>query len=304
MTAALVAALNAEHFRVRQVVPGLMFEGVDTDRFEADLSSPESLRELHERLAGTDRTPVGAVVNCLGLSEPFNQPGCDHEDLPVQVTLWTLNVLKELIDDLCRSASAGGGWFVNITPLGGEFGLDDIATNRSLALAAAGTLGIGKALQREYATLQVKNVDVDATLEPAMLAQRLVQEIAGDDPLREVGLTRKGRWRLDLEKAPLPARLGSLPVGPESVILITGGGKGVTAGVATALAAAERPHLVLVGSSAMPQPETPKTVALDRMALRRHLVEQARAEGTAPVPAEIEKAVNRILKEREFGASL
>jgi NAD(P)-dependent dehydrogenase (short-subunit alcohol dehydrogenase family) len=303
VTAALVDTLTAEGFRTVRVQPGPAPRQVGPDHFEADLSSPESVRELHGLLTAAG-APVGGIFNCLGLAEACCRPGCDDEELPLQMTLWTLHVLKELADELAASAAAGGGWYVNVTPMGGKFGLDGGAAGERVAFTAAGTIGMAKALGHEYEGVRVKAVDVDATLAPAELAGRLVEEFTGNDRLTEIGLTRDGRWRIDVRQEPLAGPLGPLPVGPDSVVLVTGGGQGVTADVVKALAAAARPHLVIVGLSPMPGPETPETVGMDRPELRRFLLEQARASGARVIPADIERAINRILKDRQIHKTL
>ncbi len=66
------------------------------------------------------------------------------------------------------------------------------------SVAAAGTLGIAKTLRREYPRLHVKNIDVEPNMPADVLAARLLQELTAEDDLIEVGLTRRGRWRLAL----------------------------------------------------------------------------------------------------------
>ena len=88
------------------------------------------------------------------------------------------------------------------------------------------------------------------------------------------------------------------------MILITGGASGVTADVARGLAKHLKPHLILVGRSALPEPESPRTAGLDRAALRKSFLEDARRRGEPVRPAEIERTVNRLLKDRSIRANL
>ncbi|HEY7156887.1 MAG TPA: hypothetical protein VH575_23165, partial [Gemmataceae bacterium] len=67
LTGAVLAGLTEEGFRVRQVVPGRTVRRLSAERYEADLSSPQALRELHRLLVGTDGTRVGGLLNTLGL---------------------------------------------------------------------------------------------------------------------------------------------------------------------------------------------------------------------------------------------
>jgi NAD(P)-dependent dehydrogenase (short-subunit alcohol dehydrogenase family) len=78
----------------------------------------------------------------------------------------------------------------------------------------------------------------------------------------------------------------------------------VTAEVARGLAALAKPRLILVGRSPLPAPESPRTRDLDKAALRALLLGEARTRGERILPAEIERSVNRILKDRQMRANL
>ncbi|MBX9791931.1 MAG: SDR family NAD(P)-dependent oxidoreductase [Pirellulales bacterium] len=297
----MAAALSADDYRVRFVVPGPAMRRVQTDRYEADLESPESLAELHRLLVAADDAPVGAVFNFLGLSEPFCHAGWPAADAPLAVSLWTFNVVKEFESDLRTSAEEGGGWFINLTSLGGKFGVD---SERKAALTAAPTIGIAKTLLRENPKLVVKSIDVDAGLAPASLAAQLLAELAAGDPLVEVGLSRQGRWQLKLEKDPVQHDASDLVLEPGSVVLVTGGAYGVTADVAKALAERWQPRLVLVGRSPLPGPEPSEVAGKTPAELRRHLLAAAKSSGQRVVPADIERQIARLLKDRQIRANV
>jgi NAD(P)-dependent dehydrogenase (short-subunit alcohol dehydrogenase family) len=297
VTGAVVAALTEAGCRVRQVVPGNALRQLQADRYQADLSSPEALKELHRLVAGPDGAPVGALINFLGLA----RPGCEDVEAPVTIAAATFQLVKEFADDLRASAGAGGGWFTNVTALDGQFGLKGGEVS---GVAAAGTLGVSKTLQREHPRLRVKAIDVEPGLAPDLLAARLLDELSAEDDLLEVGLTRQGRWRLLLKQEPAPRHLPPLALDARSVVLITGGAYGITAAVAHALAASIRPRLVMVGRSALPELEGPRTCGLDRAALRQALLEEARRTQQTVVPAEVERRVNRVLKDRQIWANL
>jgi NAD(P)-dependent dehydrogenase (short-subunit alcohol dehydrogenase family) len=301
VTGAVVAALSSDGYRVRQVVPGEAVRQLQADRYEADLSTPQDLAELHRLVAGVQETPVGAVINFLGLCRSFCRPDGEESEASVRIAEWTFHVVKEFAQDLRTSAAAGGGWFINLTALGGQFGLNGSSMSSP---TAAGTLGITKTFGREYPDLYVRTVDVDSNIPPHLLAARLLSEMGAKDDLPEVGLTRHGRWQPALELAPRPHLLPLLELGPESVVLITGGAAGITADVAQTLAASFRPRLILVGRSARPEPESPRTAGLDRAGLRKTLLAEARGNSATVLPAEIERSVDRILKNRQILATI
>jgi NAD(P)-dependent dehydrogenase (short-subunit alcohol dehydrogenase family) len=95
-----------------------------------------------------------------------------------------------------------------------------------------------------------------------------------------------------------------LPLDSNSVVLVTGGAFGVTADSAIGLARAARCRLVLVGRSTWPVEESSETAGLEAPQLRAKLIAEGRRRGDRMVPAEIERAVNRILKNRQIRANI
>jgi NAD(P)-dependent dehydrogenase (short-subunit alcohol dehydrogenase family) len=312
LTSGLLAAASALEPApiVHQIVAGTKARQLAGNRYEADLSTPESIRQVRALLMGSGDVRVGGVVNCLGLSEPFASSDCDDEQLPLQASLCALEVIKELLEDLEASRVEGGGWLLNVTRLGGKFGLEGPPESR-LSLAAAGSLGIVKTLAREHPKLLVRNIDVDPALGPTALVELLVREGALHGPapdavnqrVLEIGLTREGRWKLELQKKSLPAAPGALPLGPESVVLVLGGAQGVTASISKAVAATGC-RVIIAGLSHMPDPEPAEIANLERPELRQRLISQAQESGRTVLPADIERQVNRILKDRQIRATL
>lgn len=297
LTAAVIASLLSEGLRVRHVVPGSATRSIGSDRYEANLSSPESIRELHALLSGTEKNPVGAVINFLGISEPFSQPGVGDPGAPLRVAHWTFNVLKELQDDLDVSAKSGGGWLLNLTALGGKFGVDG---NVNSAISAAGTLGITKTFMRESPKTSVKILDVDLSQDLNLLGARIVQELATESDFLEVGLAADGRrYRLKLKRHEAKPD-GNLTLDKSSTVIVTGGAYGVTADVAKGLADLYAPRMILIGRSPLPRDESAATASLDAAGLRKHFITEAKNEGKKLLPAEIERTVQRLLRNRQI----
>jgi NAD(P)-dependent dehydrogenase (short-subunit alcohol dehydrogenase family) len=310
----LEAALNSDELRVRQIVPGRRNRNLANHRYEVDLSSPDALRQWHASIAGADGTAVGAVINLLGLTEPFNRPGVDRS-ASLQLVQWLLHVLQEFQGDLRQSAARSGGWLVNFTSLDGRFGLSG---RRPLPLAQAGTLGMFKSVHREWPEVWVKTIDLDPRMEPERIIARLGEELAVDDGLVEVGIADDGRRRLELVLEPDAAAsdrdhagrianpsYGDLPLDEQSVVLVTGGALGITAAIAKRLAREARPRLILVGRSARPGPESVDLQPLhNATAVRAHLLAAMRREDPKVLPATVERAVQKVLKDRALRANV
>jgi NAD(P)-dependent dehydrogenase (short-subunit alcohol dehydrogenase family) len=243
----------------------------------------------------------------LGLVPAFRLAGLEDVEAPLRAAACTFQLVKEFAGEL----QTNGGWFVNVTALDGQCGLGE---EMMTSVAAAGTLGIVKTLRREHPRLRVKNIDVEPAMPSDMLAARLLQELVSEEDLIEVGLTRQGRWRPTLREEPILSFPGGawergkplppLRIDRDSVLLITGGAYGITADIARKLAAEAKPRLVLVGRSPVPEAESPRTAGVDRAALRQRFLDEARASAGPVVPAEIERAVNRLLKDRQIRVNL
>jgi NAD(P)-dependent dehydrogenase (short-subunit alcohol dehydrogenase family) len=99
----------------------------------------------------------------------------------------------------------------------------------------------------------------------------------------------------------LPTGSGALDLDSDSVVLVTGGGRGITARTAVALAERYGCHLEIVGRTAPPESAEDATTAglTDPVDLRRALL--AAGAGT---PAEVERRLRALLAGRELRAVL
>ncbi|MFG3254869.1 SDR family NAD(P)-dependent oxidoreductase [Streptomyces sp. NPDC048172] len=180
-----------------------------------------------------------------------------------------------------------------------------------LAAGASGGLrGFFRSLSREYPETTLRVVEQPAGTAPSDAAEALVGELASVD--REPVVLRAGDSRrrgLRMTETGL-GTLGSAGAGPsddgaaeaaalgldhESVVLLVGGARGITARFATALATAARCRLELFGRTPMrSEEETPALAASTDAELRAALI----ADGHRS-PAWVERTVARIQSERE-----
>lgn len=211
-----------------------------------------------------------------------------------------------------------------VSPLGGGLGIDPPAPRREDAVGAngaqdadllphgAGARGLVKTAALEFPDRRIRLVDLDPSSKVDDLAGTLAEEALQVTAPVEVA------WRDGRRRTPVAVPRGSqngqtggtrlangaertghetLPLGRDSVVLLTGGARGITARIAIALARESGCHLHLVGRSAFPQgEEDPAFEACpDRMALRGALVRAGERD-----PKVVEKECDRILAEREI----
>ncbi|MBL9213160.1 MAG: SDR family oxidoreductase [Opitutaceae bacterium] len=200
-----------------------------------------------------------------------------------------------------RIAEAGGV-FVTVQDTGGRFGLDGASVPRAWF---GGLAGLAKTAAKEWPRAATRSIDLDcAALPAAQLGDRLAAELlfGGDDG--EIGLGADGvRRRLELTSTPLEAATSGR-VTPSSVVVATGGARGVTAVTLIALARAHQPRIALLGRTALsPEPDECADVR-DENELRRVLLAREQRAGRAPTPKVLAAAVREIIAQREIRATL
>ena len=171
---------------------------------------------------------------------------------------WRAPTLEAL--RLARSLPSTSSCFVSVTGLGGGLGLGGVASER---LGQVGLLGFTKALAREWPESLVKAVDVDPAEPPQAIARAILAELRSGDRRPEVGL-RSGR-RFGVELVPATVESAPPPLHGGSVVVVTGGARGLGSTLAVALAQTFHCRLVLLGRSP-PGPDSARVLDAIRAA--------------------------------------
>jgi acyl transferase domain-containing protein/NAD(P)H-dependent flavin oxidoreductase YrpB (nitropropane dioxygenase family)/NAD(P)-dependent dehydrogenase (short-subunit alcohol dehydrogenase family) len=242
---------------------------------------------------------LGAQTRLLGPDEPV-----EGVDALVDLSLLRLDTGPDDAISLfarVQAAVLGGASGVLVaTGMGGAFGRN--GGHDPAAALRAGAAGLLKSLAREHVELSLRAVDLDPERSPAELAGILVAELLAADDLREIGYAQGTRHVLHV----VPAHRDENPdgttlLGPDSVVLVTGGGRGIGARISEALARHFGCRLELVGRTPLGPIEDDVELgqAPDARALRGLLANRGGLR-----PAEIEAQVSRILAEREIRSTL
>ncbi|MGH3901888.1 MAG: SDR family oxidoreductase [Pseudonocardiaceae bacterium] len=246
-------------------------------------------RGAEVRLLGPDQVSTDQAAEAAGTDTLIYLAALDRGRAPV---------LPDGFAALRDAILGGISQLLVVTGSGGRFGRQHAANG----VAGVGLPGLVRTVAREYPDRLVRVVDVDPKDEPVHIAGNLLAELLTRDAPTAVGYTAGERVTLRLAAAPLSSdRSTEFELGADSVVLLTGGARGITAQVAIGLARAGGGHLELVGRTPLPvDDEDPATAAAtDRVALRRVL-----AQAGDRKPAEIEAAISRILAQREIRATL
>jgi acyl transferase domain-containing protein len=186
--------------------------------------------------------------------------------------------------------------FATVQDTGGDFGLSG---GDALRAWLAGLPGLVKTAAQEWPGSGLKAIDVERAGRSAVeVAAHVARELLMGGPELEVGLLAEGS-RVTLRADVLPATPGAPAVDSESVIVSTGGARGVTAACLLALARAHRPRIALLGRTPLAEEPAGLRGLADEASLTRALLEHHRAGGRVPSPAELRAQAHTILAQRE-----
>ena len=250
----------------------------------------------------------GAEVSLISFSETSPLPP-DVRNIDGLVHLWSLHpehrvrdvkrffkVVRESVLNRTRYVLVASG-------LGGDFGMIGRPGEQADFGRGAGFAGMIKTIAKEFAELRAQWVDMDLSEPVEQLATHIMAELMGQNDLTEVAY-RGGQRRTRLVEAnALDNVLGSgLPLDEHSVVLITGGARGITARLAIALARRYHCRLELVGRS--PEPEGEESALTAGLKDARQIRQALIGADPRSKPADIERMTREILAGREFRSTL
>jgi acyl transferase domain-containing protein/NAD(P)H-dependent flavin oxidoreductase YrpB (nitropropane dioxygenase family)/NAD(P)-dependent dehydrogenase (short-subunit alcohol dehydrogenase family) len=256
----------------------------------SDCDGPEAGTRLRESVAAGGHGRIKALVHLGALGPEAGE----------QATSLFL-LAQAAAADLEAAAADGGAAVVGATRMGGTFAVEGGAPGVDPAHGAVP--GLLKTLALEWPAVRVKAVDLP-NADPAAAAAWLEDELFAADGLVEVGYRDGRRTVPELVPAPTGDRDGTPPVDADSVVLVTGGARGITAEVAVALAERHQPTLVVVGRTD-PADEDPATAGLrDERELKRAIFERRQAAGADVTVATVEREYRKVVRGREVRENL
>jgi acyl transferase domain-containing protein len=193
-----------------------------------------------------------------------------------------------------------GGTFVTVQDTGGDFGLS--GCERAWL---AGPAALARTAALEWSSAHVRAIDIGRVgRSPDQVAEALHAELLSGGVEREVGLPVQGtRVVLQTVPAPLPAA-SALPLDQHSVVVASGGARGVTAACVIELARAAHCRFLLLGRTLLEdEPACCHGVQGDAE-LKRVLLVEAKGRGEGTSPAKLGGRVAAILGAREIRRTL
>ncbi len=200
---------------------------------------------------------------------------------------------------LYESINKPGTFLVTAVRLGGLFGYGPEGASAPMGGAVSGfskAYHIEQSLATEGQGPLVKVVDFEISRKTAVLADLLIAETLSDPGVVEIGYYDDKRYTVTLREQPAVDGQPGMSLGSETVFLVTGAAGGITSEIVADLAAASQGIFYLLDLVEAPAADDP-AIALfrtDREALKRQLIEEARARNERPTPVEIEKSMAAI----------
>ncbi len=262
-------------------------------------------------VAATDNVLADRLVKALGAMGVKAQRASAPEEIapdsalaglvlvaplpPLQAFAWA----KRCGPLLQRAAQKGDTLFCTVTRLDGAFGLKGQPLTNSEQGALAGLI---KTAALEWPGVRCKALDVDPHwTDPSIVAQAIAIELFENfsDPAIEIGLGPEGRSGLQM----VPAQTGhpgTLQLAAEEVVVVSGGGRGVTAAAAMALVAHAPCRIALLGRSPFPQAEPEWLAPLQDEARIKQAILQHWPAQTPPTPKALENDFRQRMANREI----
>jgi acyl transferase domain-containing protein/NAD(P)-dependent dehydrogenase (short-subunit alcohol dehydrogenase family) len=206
---------------------------------------------------------------------------------------------RAMAADLLESAKLQGAFFATVTRMDGAFGFGGRAPANPMQGALA---GLAKTAAAEWPEVICHALDIDpAWTDPHETAKALIREIVNRGPV-EIGMAPGSRSTPVLVPQDYPE--GDIPLQAGDAVVISGGGRGITAACAVELARRVRPALVLLGRSPEPVPEPEWMRGLEGEADVKKALLQMEFEGTSAKPAAVERRLRQLLANREVSRTL
>ncbi len=235
------------------------------------------------------------IPQCLGgLLIPAPAIGTDSDFLRDAFSL-----LQRCAPALHTAATDAAAIFFTLSRLDGNFGFTPGSMLQDPL--SGGLAGLSKTAAHEWPDITCRALDIDPFMPLEQQVAQVVYELEHTGPV-EVGISSSGTTTPMLEDADLAAQTASMNLTNDDVVIISGGGRGVTAEVALHLAQSAQPALLLLGRSPLPETEESWLKSATNAAeIKQALLQNAT---TKLSPKQIGAQCSAILNQRELRTNI
>ncbi len=240
----------------------------------------------------------GAIQGVYWLAAMDAEPALEEMDIAEFREMNRLRVknLFSAMRAVYASVAGPGTFLVSATRLGGLHGYGPAGATAPLGGAVTGftkAYNVEQGLSETGKGLIVKAVDFDLSRKTAEPADLLIAETLSDPGVVEVGYHEGLRYTITLEEQPARDGAPGMVLDEQSVFVVTGAAGGITSAIVSDLAVNSRGIFYLLDLVAAPARDDAHIALFrsDKDALKRTLIDEAKARGEKPTPATIDKQI-------------
>ncbi|WP_418135171.1 SDR family oxidoreductase [Psychromonas sp. GE-S-Ul-11] len=231
-----------------------------------------------------------------------NAPGIDFDEqakqgLQLVFLLAKLCKLNQLNNEVRAS-------FLVVTRQGGDFATNNLESKADLV--QGGLSGLVKTLAQEWNKVFCRIVDLPCKFTTSKVSKIVVSELNDKATLpTEVGYNSEGRLTLVAQKTDSYQLTDGQSINQESVFLVSGGAKGVTAHCVIELAKQHQSKFILLGRSQYQADEGAWSMGIDTdVDLKKAAMQHLLNTGQKPNPKSVKQLINSVLANREIKQTL
>ncbi len=249
----------------------------------------------------------GQISSFIHLHPSFSFSGRrfdEHHKAELQIIKSVFLIAKHLQADLNKIGEHEYARFMTVSQMDGFLGK---GTRNNLSVFGGGLTGLVKCLDLEWPSVFCRAVDFSENASPNFAAENIFKEFHDSNRgIIEVGYDgdRRVTTTETVDTVVEPAELQT-KITTDSVILVSGGAKGVTATCIKALAKAIPARFILLGRSDI-NFELPSYASgnLDERALKSEILSNLKSSGQKASLADVKKIYNNIISKKEIEATL
>ena len=210
---------------------------------------------------------------------------------------------KLMKDSLVSHKPADRRFFMTIARIDGKFGISGESSN----LISGGLFGLSKTLNLEWPSVFCRGVDIDPDMDVDATVSAIISEIHDPDQrIRETAYGTDGRITLVSQNADDLVTEKNSSITKDSVFLVSGGAKGVTAKCIAQLAADHPCKFILMGRSEYADAKEPAYAVNveDEAELKKAIMTELKNKGEKPTPKSVNRMLKPLLSDREISKGL
>ncbi|SHG28050.1 polyketide-type polyunsaturated fatty acid synthase PfaA [Chryseobacterium vrystaatense] len=296
---------NTDAEPVQNLLSRLRFDLTPTD--VSTEQNTEILRGKHFAITQDNSPQTMAIKNALEKHGAIAELVDTHQDLTdfdglIILDLFSSTVKHSIIDHVDQIKKLDldkAQWVYLISDIPAHI---QELTDTRLLRHYKGYPGLFKSLAREFEKTSCRLISLSTPQEVDQITEIALKEILTTDTPSEVIYKHDQRHKVDIIPSPLSTSLeeAHIQLDQESVVLVLGGGQGITSELVKHMSGAYPCTYILVGRSADPRDVLADLKEVEAMKTKEEIRSYLIKTGTFTSPAEIEKETVRIFKNNQI----